>query len=175
MYWCFAVYVEFLGDEVLLSDGLGAEMPSVDEVDDSRDRIGDASLCPPDDDRNDNLHLDDDEPASESDSEADEADFISGLTFDADDETAHRATDGDAVLGGVLSRGQSTVLAALSSPTVSHLMASAATALRDAVSQSVTQSAVLPSLRHTTDDDADVLDAEFEFLTEDDFHQTDDS
>jgi len=79
---------------------------------------------------------------------------------------------GDALLGGILSQGQSTVLAALSSPAVSGLMTSAAsglTAIRDAVSR------VRPPItaRRTDDagsDSSDVLDAEFEFLNDDEFN-----
>ena len=75
----------------------------------------------------------------------------------------------DTLLGDILSQGQSTVLAALSSPAVSSLMTTAATgltAIRDAVNQA----------RHRNDDvasDSDILDSDFEFLNGDEFSQTD--
>ena len=168
------MYVELLGDEMsVLTHGLGSAMPSIDDVDDTRDRIGDASLPPVEDGCE--LHLVDDKPSSDSDSEADEADFIAGLSFDDDttDRTSNLAVSGDALLGGILSQGQSTMLAALSSPAVSSLMTSAATGLtviRDAVSQ--VQHSVSA---HRIDDasDSDILDAEFDFLNDDEFNRTD--
>jgi len=158
-----------LGDEVsVLTHGLGTEMPSVDDFDDSKDHIVDASLTVTDDESE--LRFVD------SDSEADEEIFTAGLSFD--DDTANRssniAVSGDALLGDILSQGQSTVLAALSSPAVSSLMSSAATgltAIRDAVSQ-----ARHSVLAHRNDDvasDSDILDCEFEFLNGDEFNHTD--
>jgi len=168
MYLC----AELLGDEIsVLTHGLGTEMPSIDDVDDSRDRVGDAGLQ----DDGSELHVVDDKPLYDSDSEADEENFTAGLSFD--DDTANRASDvavsGDVLLRGILSQSQSTVLAALSSPTVSSLMTSAATgltAIRDAVSQ-----ARHSDLAQRIDDaasESDVLDAEFEFLGNDEFNQT---
>jgi len=172
MLWC--VYVELLGDEVsVLTHGLGSAMPSIDDVDDNKDRIGDASLPPPEDGCE--LHLDDEEPSSDLDSEADEENFIAGLSFDDDtvDRTNSLAVSGDALLGDILSQGQSTMLAALTSPSVSSLVTSAATgltAIRDAVSH------VQHSLSaHRVDDasDSDILDAEFDFLNDDEFNRID--
>jgi len=162
--WCECA--ELLGDEVsMLARGLGAEMPSVDDVD---DRIGDASLHHTDD--GSELRLVDNEPLYDSDSEADEEKFTAGLSFDDDaaDRASSMAVSGDALLGGILSHGQSTVLAALSSPAVSSLMTSAATgltAIRDAVSRA--QPPVTARRTDDTGSDSDILDTEFEFLNDD--------
>jgi len=172
LYVC--VFVELLGDEVsVLTHGLGNAMPSIDDVDDSRDRVGDASLPPPEDGCE--LLVVNDEPSSDSDSAADEANFMAGLSFDDDatERTNSLAVSGDALLGDILSQGQSKMLAALSSPSVSSLVTSAATgltAIRDAVSQ-VQQSIS----SHRVDDatDSDILDAEFDFLNDDEFNRTD--
>jgi len=161
--------VVLLDDEVsVLTHGLGTEMPSIDDVDDTADRIGDASVHNADDGTE--LHLVDDEPLYDSDSETDEENFTAGLSFDGD--TADRASSttasSDAVLESLLSQGQSTMMAALSSPTVSQLMTSAATGLT-AICDAVTQVQQSVSA-HRTDDtasDSDILDAEFEFLNDD--------
>jgi len=173
--WKVNVCVELLGDEVsILTRGLGSEMPSVDDdVDDSRDRVGDASLNPADD--GSELCVVDNEPLYDSDLEADEDNFTTGLSFD--DDTAIRASSaaesGDALLGGILSQGQSSVLAALSSPTVSSLMTSAATGLtviRDVMTQA--RHSVSAHRIDEAASDSDVLDAEFEFLNDDEFNRT---
>lgn len=160
------------GDEVsVLTHGLGTEMPSIDDVDDSKDHTDDGSLRYIN--NGSELDLVD---AGNSDSEADEENFTAGLSFD--DDTANRANSvavgGSALLGGILSEGQSTMLAALSSPAVSSLMTSAATGLttiRDAVSRAHRSVSA-----HGTDDaacDTDILDAEFEFLNDEEFNRID--
>jgi len=150
----------------MLTHGLGTEMPSVDDVDDTKDGISDARVHDTDD--RTELHLNADEPLYDSDSEAEEANFAAGLSFD--DDTASKVNS-DALLGGILSQGQSTVLAAMSSSAVSSLMTSAATgltAIRHVVSR-VQQS------RRTDDaaSDSDIIDAEFEFLNDDEFNRSD--
>jgi len=164
------VCVELLGDDMsMLTRGLGAEMPSVDDMDDTKDRIGDA-------DDGSELRLVDSEPLYNSDSEADEEEFTAGLSFDDDttDRVNKMVVSGSSLLGGIVSHGQSTVLAALSSPAVTSLMTTAASglsAIRDAVSQA------RPTVTaHRTDDagsDSDILDTEFEFLNDDEFTQND--
>jgi len=167
--------VELLGDEVsVLTHGLGTEMPSVDDFDDSKDHIVDASLTVTEDESE--LRFVDNKLFVDSDSEADEENFTAGLSFDNDtaNRTSNIAVSGDALLGDILSQGQSTVLAALSSPAVSSLMTTAATgltAIRDAMSQ-----ARHVVLAHGNDDvasDTDILDSEFEFLNGDEFNQID--
>jgi len=163
LYSAVTVCVELYGDEMMR--GLGTEMPSVDDADDG---VGDASLHRADDETE--MRLVDSEPLYDSDSEADEENFTAGLSFD--DDTTDRANNttavaGDALLGGILSHGQSTVLAALSSPAVSSLMTSAATgltAIRDAVNR------VRPPVNGDAGSDSDVLDTEFEFLNDDEFN-----
>ena len=172
---CVCVCVELLTDEVsVLTHGLGTEMPSVDDVDDGKDRVGDASLNPDDD--GSEIRFIDNEALCNSDSEADEENFTAGLSFvdDTADRVNNTAVSGDALLGDILSQGQSRVLAALSSPAVSNLMTSAATgltAIRDAVSQA--QHSVFAHRIDDAANDGDILDADFEFL--DEFNQTDNS
>jgi len=153
----------------MLTRGLGAEMPSVD--DDMDDRVGDAGLHATA--STDELRLVENEPLYDSDSEADEDNFTTGLSFDED--TADRANNtgepvsGNALLSGILSHGQSTMLAALSSPAVSSLMTGAATGLT-AIRDAVTRASRPPD---TSDSDSDVIDTEFEFLNNDEFTQND--
>ena len=160
--------VELSGvDMSMLTRGLGAEMPSVDEdADDIRDRVGDANagseLCPIDD-----------EPVcnDSSDSEADEENFAAGLSFDeATDRAAE--TSASAAGGGDSVSGESAVLVALSSPAVSSLMSTAAsglTVIRDAVSLARNFAASQAAPDNASDND--VLDAEFEFLNDEEFNQ----
>jgi len=152
-----------VGEVSVLMCGLGTEMPSIDDVGDSTDHISSAHLHHTD--NGSELHFVDDEPLYASDSDVDGENFTAGLSFDD-----NAANSDDALLGGILSQGQSTVLAALSSPAASNLMTSAATgltAIRDAVIRA--QHSI--SAQRIDDDasDSDILDAEFDFLNDDEF------
>jgi len=184
------VVIDILGDELSsLTYGLGAEMPSINDVDgsvfDLPDRIGDASLDPDEvlldsalDDRVTVLPVTKDprrlanNDSDADDSDADEASLAEGLAF-SDDFTetfdGHMMPGdsmGGTILSSFLSQGHSKLSAALSSSTLSGIVSGASLglgAIRDAVKRS-SLTAALTSSADDVQNDSDILDAEFEFL-----------
>jgi hypothetical protein len=179
---------EILGDDLSsLTQGLGTEMPSINDVDGTilggfsmelEEAIVENILSG---DRSNSAAFSLKSPHSgsgESDSDADVESLATGLCFSDADSVDVTGTGLAPVFGAsgtllndILTQGHSTLTAALSSSTISGIVSGASLgigALRDAVKRGAL--AASSSVEEAVTD-SDVLDAEFEFLDREELDQ----